>query len=441
MNRWTHLIAAVIMSLVPALARGASSGPTLLSEATWGGPNSDAPNGVAVAADGSSYVVGITDSFTVDQFGQPSASIFILKFGVDGSLTWQRVWTGPTLFGPFQGPAVALAADGSVYVAGTTTNINGGDAFLLKFDGNGNLLWQRTWGGADFDQGAAVAAAADGSAYVVGTTRSFGIPQTLFIVKFAADGTLVWQKLSDFFNGMAAAVGPDGSVYAAGASPRPNTTFSFDIVVQKMTPDGAQVWATAYSAGEIVDARGGMTVAPDGSIYVAGAAQVPVHGFVDIRTLIVKLGPDGSLIWDREWGGSSGDTAAGVSVAPDGTVYITGTTSSFGVGTDAFVVHLLSTGKGKDATTWGGAGFDNGNAVGVAGDGTVVLAAAAQAPPYSFLSAPAKTSMAKGVTATPSGSFSDAAGSVSDPGAAVITPAGSTTFAGSLDAALVRIAP
>jgi len=238
-----------------------------------------------------------------------------------------------------------------------------------------------------------VAAAADGSAYVVGTTRSFGIPQTLFIVKFAADGTLVWQKLSDFFNGMGAAVGRTAASMRGG-QPRPNTTFSLDIVVQKMTPDGAQVWAT-----RIQPPKSWTRVRDDGR---PGRFDLRGRRRPGARSWLCRhQGPDRQARarrkshLDREWGGSSGDTAAGVSVAPDGTVYIAGTTSSFGVGTDAFVVHLFATGKGKDATTWGGTGFDNGNGVGVAGDGTVVLAAAAQAPPYSFLSAPAKTSMAK----------------------------------------------
>src|SRR5438093_7033243 len=129
MNRWTHLIAAVIMSLVPALARGASSGPTLLSEATWGGPNSDAPNGVATAADGSSYVVGITDSFAVDQFGQPSPRIFVVKFAPDGSLAWQKIWNGTTVRGLGRS-GVAVGTGGSVYATGVSVT-NGNDAALV----------------------------------------------------------------------------------------------------------------------------------------------------------------------------------------------------------------------------------------------------------------------------------------------------------------------
>jgi hypothetical protein len=89
---------------------------TLLSETTWGGNGSDVSDGVAVASDGASYVAGITDSFTTDQFGNPSPRIFLVKFAADGSLVWQRIWNGTTCQGLRTG--VALGAGDSVYVTG-----------------------------------------------------------------------------------------------------------------------------------------------------------------------------------------------------------------------------------------------------------------------------------------------------------------------------------
>jgi hypothetical protein len=120
-----------------ALSIGSLQGQTLLTETTWGGVGSDVADGVASAADGSSYVVGITDSFTTDQFGNPSPKIFAVKFAPDGSLSWQRIWNGTTIRGLGR-PDVAVSADGSVYVSGVTAD-NGGDAVLLKFDANGDF--------------------------------------------------------------------------------------------------------------------------------------------------------------------------------------------------------------------------------------------------------------------------------------------------------------
>jgi len=75
----------VIFSI--AVGFGSVQSQTLLTETTWGGAGSDVAEGIASAADGSSYVVGITDSFTTDEFGNPSPKIFVVKFAPDGSLS------------------------------------------------------------------------------------------------------------------------------------------------------------------------------------------------------------------------------------------------------------------------------------------------------------------------------------------------------------------
>jgi hypothetical protein len=428
----------IILSIALAIASVQSQ--TLLTETTWGGPGSDVAEGVASAADGSSYVVGLTDSFTTDPFGIPSPKIFAVKLAPDRSVTWQRIWNGTTVRGLGR-PDVAVSANGSVYVTGVTAD-NGNDAVLLKFDSNGTLLWERTWGGAASDEGLAVATASDGSAYIAGTATSFGPSSAgLFVVKFDSAGNLVWQKISDGANGNAVAVGPDGSVYAAGTTPR-NEIGNFDILVLKITATGSLVWQRTYSAGDVVDPRGRMAAGPDGSIVMAGAIQTTSQRASDIAALIVKLTSAGDLVFDRQFDGRISETGEGVAIAPDNTIYVGGTTTTFGAGfQDAFVLHVQPTGKKiVDAFTWGGPGFETGAGVAVNG-GTLMLAATTNsAPPYSLLPASAKLSAARGTLAVVDGLLADVAGVVEDPAAGTTTPNGSTTFSGNSDAALVRIA-
>src|SRR5215510_14470630 len=233
--------AFVLIIFAVALSIGSAQAQTLLTETTWGGAGSDVAEGVASATDGSSYVVGITDSFTTDQFGNPSPKIFVGKFAPDRSLSWQRIWNGTTIRGLGR-PDVAVGADGSVYVTGITAD-NGNDAVLLKFDSNGTLVWERAWGGAASDEALAVATGSDGSVYIAGTATSFGPSSAgLFVVKFDSAGNLVWQRISDGAEGNAVAVAPDGSVYAAGTTPRAGQIGNFDIVVLKTTAAGSLVW-------------------------------------------------------------------------------------------------------------------------------------------------------------------------------------------------------
>jgi hypothetical protein len=434
-------------TLAAALLGGAAQGQTLLSETTWGGQGADVAHGVAVAADGSSYMVGLSDSFTTGQFG-PIPAISLVKFTAHGTVAWQKVWTAESQRGGLRGPSVAVSADGSVYVSGIAIS-NGGDAVLLKFDPAGTLLWQRTWGGSTTrEESDAVATDAEGNAYISGTQRD-NQAQTagLFVVKFNPGGAVVWQKIWNDASGSAVAVGPDGHVYAAGSKMRRDGSFEFDVLALKITNGGSSplaggelVWAMTYSVAGTVDARGGMTVGPDGGPIFAGAIQAGKT--VGLSALLVKLTTDGALVFDSQWGGSkNGTSGGGVALAPDGSIHVAGA-ASLGTGADeAFVFHVDAEGRGLDAVTWGGAGFDSGHGVGAAIDGTVVLAATTNppGPPFALLDASRRVSAVRGSVAVAGGSLADAPGNAADPGPLVSDVLGDhTVYAGNSETALVR---
>jgi uncharacterized delta-60 repeat protein len=407
----------------------------LLSETTWGGANSDLGETVAVATDGSVYVAGRTSSFTTDS----GLEIFVLKFAADGSLAWQRTWDIRGTFGDQESRDLAVAPDGSVYVAGLG---GGGDAVLLKFDPDGNLLWQRTWGGTGFESAEGVAVGADGSVYLAGSTeRTFREDSDAFVVKLSPDGTIVWQKTYGTAAGDGGSdivVGLDGNLFLTGVTSVADT---FGFYLAKLDPlAGAVVWQRSYLAGTGIDPRAGLAVGPDGSVVVASAL---FEADFDLNSAVVKFDADGNLVWQRSWGGRDGDEPESVAVAADGTVFLAGSTASFGVAPDdAFLVKMLpANGRGKEAVTWGGAGLDKGHDLAIAPDGTIVLSGTAEAPPYEFLRASSRTSRLKGTLGTPTGVTTDVLGTFVDPAGVVGTPNGSLTYAGGFDAALLRILP
>jgi Domain of unknown function (DUF5122) beta-propeller len=185
-----------------------------------------------------------------------------------------------------------------------------------------------------------------------------------------------------------------------------------------------------------------MAAGRDGSIVMVGAIQTTSRRSSDIAALIVKLTSDGALVFDKQFNGRVNETGDGVTIAPDNTIYVAGTTTSFGAGNqDAFVLHLEPTGKKLlDAVTWGGTGFETGAGVAVSG-GTLMLAATTTTPPpYVLFPASARLTAPRGTLAVVEGILADVAGVVADPAAGAATPNGSTTYSGNFEAALVRIA-
>jgi hypothetical protein len=428
------------IAIVGLLVVAASSayGQTLQSETTWGADGAEFSGGVAVAPDGSSYLTGTSDSFAFDEFGSPEARIFLLKFEANGSLAWQRIWNGPSVHGK---PAVAVGPDASVYVTGLSKS-GDFDAVLLKFGPDGTLLWEREWGGPAQESGSGVGVGPDGSVYIGGQTTSFG-SSGLFVVKFNAAGALQWQKFFDNVFGESITVAADGNVYAAATASRPGSELGeFDVLTLKIAPAGSLQWARRYAAGEVVDARAGIAAAPDSSaIAFAGAIQAPSGGGVTgISALLVKIDAAGNLVFDREWGGKSGSDGSGVAIAPNGVIYMSGTTTGFGGGfQDAFVVSVLANGKAGSAATWGGPGFEVGAGVAVTASGTVVLGAHTSVePPYALQSAPRKVGSPKGSLIAAAGGLIDITGVATIMNAGATETNGATTFQGNFEAALVR---
>jgi uncharacterized delta-60 repeat protein len=422
---------SMLLLVTVAPARSAS----LVSGTTWGGPGSEVTNGVAVAADGASYLTGFTTSF--DPFGQQQ--LYLVKHAADGTIAWQQTWEGPDQFGNDEGTDVAVAADGSVYVTGSTLG-NGGDALLLKFAADGSLLWQRRWDGGATERGEALAIAGDGSVYVVGGTSSFG--DSLFVLKFGSDGTLVWQRILGPASGDGVAVAADGSVYVAGTAVRPGGAFEFDVVLLKLDSTGSLIWRRAYSGSEVADARGGVTVAPDGSVYVGGAIQASTKKVV-VDALVVKFASDGTLLWDRGWGGRSGDVGGGVAALTDGSVVLVGDTNSFGADSDdAFILRLSADGRGLDADTWGGTGIDHGDDTVAASDGTVAVGATTEAPAGQvFQPAWDRVYRVRGTAADSTIAAVAGEGIVLEAGGTVAAVTGTTPGAGGFDAAVLRVTP
>ena len=425
---------ALLLVQIPLLAL------VLLQERTWGGPQFDAGSGIATAPDNSVYVTGTTLSF-----GAGDRDAFLLKYDASGALVWQRTFgTSPSeLRADEFGRAVAVSPDGqAIYIAG---QFGDGSLFLARFDPAGTLVWQRAWG-----ENGSIAngvAATNTDVYVTGGTSSIERQSDAILLKFSADGTLQWDLAwggDGFDNAHAVAVGTDG-VYFAGET---NSFNANDAFVAKADANGTVVWARDWAALDRDGVPGltsafGIGTTADGGVVITGNAT-------DIGTLkntiLVKYDSSGGLVWQKVGGPGFGG-GLDVAEAADGALFVAGsiladTKDPDVFGGFAFVAEFGADGRKKKASTWGGSPNDSASAEGIAvsANGTIAVAGFVEAPPYVFNSVANSSRDADATSTDVVSTAPSPAGAVNtDPGGVVTTPTGSETYAGDTEAFFLRL--
>ena len=131
---------------------------------------------------------------------------WVVKLDAAGTLVWQKCLGGTS---DDFGRAVQQTADGGYMVAGLTLSTDGDvagnhggyDAWVVKLDAAGTLVWQKCLGGTGTDYANAVQQTADGGYIVAGQTHSTSGDVTgnhgeydAWVVKLDAAGILVWQR-------------------------------------------------------------------------------------------------------------------------------------------------------------------------------------------------------------------------------------------------------
>ncbi len=103
-----------------------------------------------------------------------SYDALVMKLNPDGSVAWAKTYGGTK---DDVANAVAVASNGDIIVVGYTYSFGAGkeDVWILRLDENGNIKWQKTYGGKYLDEADAVAVASNGDIIVIGDTWSFGL--------------------------------------------------------------------------------------------------------------------------------------------------------------------------------------------------------------------------------------------------------------------------
>jgi len=135
---------------------------------TYGGALLEAANSVVQTSDGGFVLAGSTYSF-----GSGGSDFWLVKTDDLGNMQWNRTYGGT---GDDFGFSVAPTSDGGYAVAGGTSSFGAGvyDFWLVKTDSAGNSLWNKTYGGAGYDEAWVVLQKPNSEFALVGWTESYG---------------------------------------------------------------------------------------------------------------------------------------------------------------------------------------------------------------------------------------------------------------------------
>jgi hypothetical protein len=299
---------------------------TMLWNRTYGGTGDDEAYSVIQTADGGYALVGYTDSF-----GAGETNAWLVKTDANGNMVWNQTYGGRATN---QATAVTQTSDGGYAIAGYTDSYGTGnyDFWLIKTDANGTMLWNQTYGGTGDDKGYSVIQTTDGGYALAGYTASYGAGMDDFwLVKTDASGNLKWNQT---YGG----AGDDGAYsviqitdggYALGGYTNSTGAGRYDFWLVKTDVNGTMLWSHTY--GDTGDEFGSAVVqTSDGGYALAGPTDS--YGAGDFDFWLVKTDSSGNMQWNKTYGGSGDDEPYSLIPTSDGGFALAGFTRSFGVG-------------------------------------------------------------------------------------------------------------
>ncbi|MCD6372751.1 MAG: hypothetical protein J7L37_04295 [Thermococcus sp.] len=290
---------------------------------------------VAVAPNGDIIAVSIVSG----EYHDSGANILLLRLDKAGNIKWQKTYDGSDYEAAV---AVAIAPNGDIIMVGGTplADSANGDFWVLRVDESGNVKWRKTYGGNNTDWATAVAISPNGDIIVAGWTESFGTGGgDVWVLWLDEDGTVKWQKTyggDGWDEATAVAVAPNGDIIVTGS------------FTMRLDANGNVIWAKNVPGKAVV-------LAKNGDIIVTGSTWGSSAGSGDFWVL--GLDESGEL----EWRGDYGEYGTPVSaVVVGGRLIVAGFSWIMGISYDSEEPGL------KQVSTWG-------NDVAVTPEGDIIV--------------------------------------------------------------------
>ena len=198
--------------------------------------------------------------------------------------------------------------------------------WVVKIDGTGKTMWQRTFGAAGIDYAKRAQATRDGGVIVAGAA---GNDSRVWVLKLAADGTTAWDwsmsgGAEAFATGLAVL---PARHYAVAAVTRDRRGAPHRSRLIKLTPAGKPAWQRQFGGDGTAVWITDLKPARAGGLVLVGAKRASVGA--PYALWAARLDRDGALVWERSYPGAGADSSAFVRRAK-GHQYIIATTREAG---------------------------------------------------------------------------------------------------------------
>ncbi|MBK6914850.1 MAG: PQQ-like beta-propeller repeat protein [Ignavibacteriales bacterium] len=219
------------------------------------------------------------------------------------------------------GRTVIELSDGSIIIAGYTGSYGAGgfDVWLIKTDADGDILWNKTYGGSEDDYAYSIKQTDDGGFIIGGATNSSGVGGLdYYLIKTDSDGDTLWTRTFGEGNDdicWSLALADDGYVLAGGKNMQPDHP---DIWIIKLDTIGNFIWEKTYgtSADEIAWS---IEVTSDNGYIIA--SHNPINSY---DGWLIKLDSNGDSLWTKFYGEDLGDILLYATQTQDGGYILTG---------------------------------------------------------------------------------------------------------------------
>ncbi|MFN5183500.1 MAG: hypothetical protein ACK5D5_10825, partial [Bacteroidota bacterium] len=309
------------------------SGDTLWTK-SFGGNQSEYPNMILETNGGNFLIVGYTLSY-----GAGSNDVYLIKIDINGNLLWSKTYGG---IGDDEGKDIIPTSDGNYVITGRSNSPGNQyyDAFLMKIDPLGNIIWEKNYGGSLYETSRSVKECLDGGYILTGQTLSYGSGGgDVYLIKTDSNGNLVWSKTfggSSIDDGNVVLENPDKTIMIA-AETESYGGGAMDVWLLKTDSLGNLLWSQTYG-GTDKDVSKTMRMTSDGK-YLIGAISRS-FGWINPDMWLLKIDTNGTTLWTRHFGSWDHEHCHSAREASDGGIIAVGHSKSYGPVTKIMFIKL-----------------------------------------------------------------------------------------------------